>query len=351
MNDTNITLRQRLALNLVSGSDGLSRQEIQNQITKTYPVSKITLVRDLNILLDKKLIKLEGKGKRTRYHPFSDSPLLRYFDIESYFSVEPDKRQGAKTNFDPSVFSSLKNLFSQTELDRVREIGKSFTRQTKSLPAVILKQELERFVIEFSWKSSKIEGNTYTLLETEALIKEEKEAQGKSKQEAMMILNHKLAFEQILKKPARFKKITLSEVNQLHNLMVKNLKIPTGIRGHAVGIIGTVYRPLDNQHQTREALEQMIDLTNKTKEPLEKGLIVNLLVSYIQPYADGNKRTGRMLSNAVLLAFDHYPLSYRSVDEEDFKKALILFYEQGSLYHFKKLFLEQLAFSLANYFQ
>ena len=74
------------------------------------------------------------------------------------------------------------------------------------------------------------------------------------------------------------------------------------------------------------------------------------MISYIQPFADGNKRTGRMLTNAILLAHDFYPLSYRSVDEDMYKKALILFYEQGSIYNLKEIFINQYKFA-GTYFQ
>ena len=98
-------------------------------------------------------------------------------------------------------------------------------------------------------------------------------------------------------------------------------------------------------------MEKLIDVLNKNSSTLEKALIANSMISYIQPYSDGNKRTGRMLTNAILLAHDCFPLSYRSVDEDDYKKALILFYEQGSIYHLKRLFIEQLLFAFDTYFK
>ena len=219
-----------------------------------------------------------------------------------------------------------------------------------SLEKDIYLKELERFTIELSWKSSKIEGNTYSLLDTEALVKQKIEAPGHPKEEAIMILNHKRAFESILKNKNEYKKITLSQVAQLHNFMVKDLNINTGIRSQAVGITGTVYRPLDNQWQIKECLEKIILIVNETVYPLEKALIILAMLSYIQPFADGNKRTARMLANAVLLAHDFYPLSYRSVDETFYKKALVLFYEQNSLYYLKKILLDQYKFALETYF-
>ena len=351
MNETNLTSRQKYILNLITQSEGLLREEIQKNIAYIYDISKPTLIRDLDALAKAKLIKIAGKGKNTKYFPFIGPQILRKFDIDQYFLLEPDRRTSARKTFDFDVFNQLNHLFDTYEKDIINKVKAGFSEKEKELPSDILKKELERFVIELSWKSSKIEGNTYTLLETEALIKKSKEADNKTKEEAVMILNHKDAFEEILKRRSEFKKINLTDINQLHNTLVKGLNISTGIRKVPVGITGTVYQPLDNQHQLQEAMEKLVGLINETGDVLEKALIAMAVISYIQAYSDGNKRTGRMLTNAILLAHDYYPISYRSVDEVEFKKALILFYEQGSIYHLKRLFIEQLVFSYETYFK
>lgn len=351
MNETNVNPRQKFVLNLISKSNGTLRSEIQLLTGTNYKISKPTLIRDLNQLIDQKLIRIEGKGKNTKYFSYSRNPLLRPFDLEQYFLNEPDSRVDAKKDFNFSVFNHLNGLFLKEEINKIKNTHRGFEEQTKDLSPDILKRELERFVIELSWKSSKIEGNTYTLLETETLIKEARQASGKTRAEAQMILNHKLAFEQILKIKKDFKILSLPLINQLHQILTKNLSVSFGIRMHAVGITGTIYQPLDNEHQIREAMERLVKVINANSSPLEKALIVSAMLPYIQPYTDGNKRTGRMLTNAILLAYDYYPLSYRSVDEDEFKKALIIFYEQGTIYHIKNLFIEQLIFSYNTYFK
>jgi Fic family protein len=351
MNETILTNRQKSALNIINQSGSISREEIQKLLEKVEPVSRPTLIRDLNVLLDKKLIRVEGKASSTKYFSAENNPLLRYFDLETYFKLDPDQRVGTKKSFDFDVLKHLKNLFSVIELKEIQNISKSFSNKVSDLSFDIYKKELERFVIELSWKSSKIEGNTYSLLETEELIKKGISAEGHSKDEVTMILNHKKAFEEILKDKEGFKKLSVSKINQLHNIIVQNLDINTGIRNEAVGITGTVYIPLANKFQIEDAMRETLDLINKDKDSLEKAFIASAMIPYIQPYSDGNKRTSRMLVNAILLAGDNYPLSYRSVDIDEYKKALILFYEQGSLYHVKKIFLEQVDFAYKNYFQ
>ncbi|MDO8621034.1 MAG: Fic family protein [Candidatus Levybacteria bacterium] len=351
MNDSILTPRQKYILNLISQSEGLLREQIQNEIQEIYPSSKPTLVRDLNILLKYGFIKFEGKARATKYLPKVLNRLLRKFDTERYFADDPDKRIGARKTFDFKILEDLHDLFLQDEMEVLKKICRSFKQQTSKLNPDLLKRELERFAIELSWKSSKIEGNTYTLLETESLIKEQKEAVGKTKEEAIMILNHKIAFEEILKNKDDFSVISITQINQLHNILIKDLNVTSGIRKQAVGITGTAYQPLDNEHQIREVFEKTISIINRTKNPFEKALIAQFMIAYIQPYSDGNKRTARMFTNAILLAHDLYPLSYRSVDEDSFKKGLILFYEQSSICEIKQLFIEQVIFANETYFR
>lgn len=351
MDETNLTPRQRAVLNVVNQSKGLSREDIQKKIEPLYAVSRATIIRDLNILLHFGLIRVVGKGKNSLYLTSADNQILRVIDLKQYFLVEADQRSQAKKRFDFDIYHDLNGLILNADLVDIQKVQKSFSKQTKKMTPDVVAKELERFVIELSWKSSKIEGNTYTLLETERLIRESKEAQGKSKDEALMILNHKIAFDQILKHAGDFQTLTVPLINQLHNTLVIHLNIQTGIRSQAVGITGTVYQPLDNQHQLKEAMKKTMHAININPSPLEKALIALAMISYIQPYTDGNKRTARMLTNAILLAHDCYPLSYRSIDEDEFKQSLILFYEQGSIFHLKRLFLSQLRFAYTTYFQ
>ena len=351
MNDTKLNPRQKQVLELIEKNDTLSRLEIKTRLTNQLQASIPTIARDLALLLKNGFISKHGKGRNTRYSSINTSPLLKYFDIDRYFSLDPDQRTNVKTTFDFDIFSKLSNLFSLSEIVRLNKLNKNFGQESKKLNKDIYLKEVERFIIELSWKSSKIEGNTYSLLETETLIKQRVEARGHPKEEAIMILNHKGAFESILAKKQDYKILTFSKISQLHNFLVKGLNISAGIRKQAVGITGTVYKPLDNEWQIKEAMEKLIEVANDVKNPLEKALITIAMISYIQPFADGNKRTGRMLANALLLASDYYPLSYRSVGETEYKKALVLFYEQNSLYYLKQIVWEQYKFALNTYFK
>ena len=125
----------------------------------------------------------------------------------------------------------------------------------------------------------------------------------------------------------------------------------SGLRNHPVGITGSQYLPLDNEWQIRESLDQTVDLINQTKDPYTQALIAICMISYIQPFADGNKRTARMLGNALLLSQDLLPISYRTVSEVVYKDALIVFYEQNTLAPFKQIFIDQVKYANQTYFR
>ena len=132
-------------------------------------------------------------------------------------------------------------------------------------------------------------------------------------------------------------------------MLTQNLDIGRGLRQSPVGIVGTAYVPPASQAEISSHLDQIIELINDCREPIIGSLIALVGLSYLQPFADGNKRTARLASNALLIAHDYPPLSYRTVDENAFKGALILFYEQGVADYIGEIFMQQLEFSAKNY--
>ncbi len=348
-----ITLRQNLILELIRKKGKASNREIRKYLEeKLESPDRTTIVREIDFLLKADLILKEGAGRSVAYREKIANPMLAYFDPQKYFEIESDKREILFSNFNFQVFQNFsKTLFMPDELSDLDKKNDEYRKNMESLPETILRKEFERLTIELSWKSSQIEGNTYSLLDTEFLIKKNQEAQGHTKEEALMILNHKDALDYILKNKNDFRKISLAKIENIHKLLVKEINIKENIRQRAVGITGTKFRPIDNEFQIREALEKMMDIINDEKNhPLLKALASVLLISYIQPFEDGNKRTARLIGNAILLANNYCPLSYRSVDEKDYKKAILLFYEQNSALFFKEIFLEQFEFSIDNYF-
>jgi len=276
--------------------------------------------------------------------------ILRYINAEEYFNRTVDERT-VKETFNFEVFKDLQgDIFSAQELLEFERLNSDYRSRIKLLSPTALKKEFERTTIEFSWKSSRLEGNTYSLIDTEVLLKENIEAIGHTKEEAVMILNHKKALEYARDTRSNFKNLDLRKIENVQSIIIDGLGIERGIRKRPVGVVGTKYKPLGNQFQIQEALEKGCGLINATKNVPTKALLAILLISYIQPFEDGDKRTSRLLGNALLLSYDYPPLSFRSADEAEYKKALILFYEQNNLRYFKDLFIEQFRFAAKNYF-
>ena len=282
-------------------------------------------------------IVVEGKARATRYRLSPQAQLLMPLNLDTYFALEVDERQ-VHSSYNFELINGLlaeTRLFSYKELAHLDALQDEFRQHVNELTDNEYRKEMERLGIDLSWKSSQIEGNTYTLLETERLLRESKTAEGKTKEEAVMLLNHKDALSFILDNPDYLQELTVSHIEDIHQLLTKDLSIDKGLRRHRVGITGTNYHPLDNEFQIREAMRDACKLINSKYNIFEKALLTLLLLSYIQPFLDGNKRTARITSNAILIANDYCPLSFRSIDSIDYKKAMLIFYEQNNLYAFK----------------
>lgn len=342
--------RQKKIITILLNQGGLQSSFILKELIRIgEDISLVTVKRDLSEMVKIGALLESGSG---RYVNYSVSVAGRiFFDVNAheYCLVDPDKRYGLRQyNFDliPSLGD---DVFYDNELESMESMTAEYKSRTNDLSSTIQKKELERFVIELSWKSSKIEGNTYTLLDTEKLILENKKAEGKTEKEARMILNHKDAFDFIYKNPGNFKQITKKNLDELHTILIEGLGIDAGFRKSMVGITGSIYRPLDNIHQINDAVEILVSTISRTKSPYAKALLALVGISYIQPFADGNKRTARLMADAILLAYGLPPLSYRSTKEDEYREAILVFYELNSIIPIKKIFIGQYEFTVQNY--
>lgn len=343
--------RQELISDFIKDNPNTKREDIEVFLAKMgYKTTKMTITRDLKLLLDNGDIEKSGLAKATAYRSSAKTNLLTNIDVDAYFAQDQDVRLPETIGFNFNIFSALKDLLSPKEKIEFEKLNDIYIAKRNKLSPTLLQKEFERLTVELAWKSSKIEGNTYTLLDTERLLNDNISATGKTKDETNMVLNHKKALDFVLKAPEYYKNISIAKIEELHKLLINELGVATGIRNGMVGIVGTNYKPLDNTYQIKEALKDTVELINATNNPVEKALIAVLMIAYIQPFEDGNKRTSRILSNAILLANGYCPLSYRSVDEVEYKKAVILFYEQNNASYFKRLFLEQFRQAVSKYF-
>lgn len=341
---------EEIILNQLAERGELGRAELAEALPE--PVSDATLKRTLQRLVQEGKLETTGRARATRYRLSAAGVLFGTVDLDAYFDVAPDERV-ARTGYNFGLIEHQLPqvaLFSDRERATLLSLQAEFERRLAEMTPAGKQRELTRLGIDLSWKSSQIEGNTYTLLETERLLREREEAEGKTRAEAIMLLNHKAALDFIARHTDYLQELSVAHIEDIHSLLVQDLHVERNIRRRRVGIIGTVYRPLDNEFQIREALEAACRLVNGTTCVFSKALLTLVLLSYIQAFEDGNKRVARIAANAVLMAHGYCPLSYRSVNALDYKKAMLLFYERNNISAIKDIFMGQYAFAVNTYF-
>ncbi len=189
---------------------------------------------------------------------------------------------------------------------------------------------LNRLLIDLSWASSHLEGNTYSRLDTRELIEHGKAARGKAAIETQMILNHKTAIELLVENidSAEFNRYTLMN---LHGALAENL-LPNPadegrIRQHAVDIGKSVHRPLSTPQQIEDTLDALLGKANQIGDPFEQSFFMMVHLPYLQPFADINKRTSRLAANLSLFRANLCPLTFLDVPEQAYRRATLGVYE------------------------
>lgn len=341
--------RELQVISFIQKQPGCSSKEIHEK--SGTAISYATLKRILVRLSSVNFVVSKGQGKSTKYFVSEVFELLQSVDLDRYYQKEVDERS-IKSEFNFGIFDVLSrnNVLTEDELVKLSGLQKQYTQNIEQLTDFEYKKELERLAIDLSWKSSQIEGNTYSLLETERLLKEKETADGRTKEEAIMLLNHKDAIDFVVANPDYLIPVSVSKIEDIHSVLTKELGVDRNLRKRRIGISGTNYRPLDNEFQIIEALQKMCETINSKENVFEKALLALVLISYIQPFMDGNKRTARIVSNAILMNFHHCPISFRTVDSVDYKKAMLLFYEQNNVSCFKEIFINQFEFAVNTYF-
>lgn len=327
-----------------------NRTEIMAGLMETPSGS--TVKRLLSAAVKEGNIETVGRGPSTKYRLTPQAHVTMPLDLATYFDKDIDERVVQESfNFDliREVLPKVE-IFTKEELSVLFAAQKEFEKNTEGMTDLEYHKEMERLGVDLSWKSSQIEGNTYSLLETERLLKDKQTASGKTKEEAIMLLNHKDALDFVLDVSDYLKELSVHRIEDIHSILTKELGVDRNIRHRRVGITGTNYRPLDNEFQIREALEDTCTLVNGKDNVFEKALLTLVLLSYIQAFVDGNKRTARITSNAILIANGYCPISFRTVGSIDYKKAMLMFYEQNNIAAFKKIFIEQFLFAVKTYF-
>jgi Fic family protein len=345
-----IEVRDQKIIDIIKRRGACSSKDIHNYLELS--ISYATLKRVLSKLILNNLLTTEGQGKGTKYKLSPVYELIEPIDIEIYYEKEIDERE-IINSFNFSIINEIlakHGIFSPQELEKLNGLQEKFFEKVSQLSEIEYLKEFERLAIDLSWKSSQIEGNTYSLLETERLLKEKETAAGKTKEEAIMLLNHKDTLDFIIENRDYLDSLSVSKIEDIHSMLIKELKVDRNLRKRRLGISGTNYQPLDNEFQILEAFSATCDVINSKNSIFEKALLAIVLISYIQPFNDGNKRTARIVSNAILISKGYCPISFRTVDSLEYKKAMLLFYERNNISNFKEIFINQFEFAVNTYF-
>lgn len=317
------------------------------------------LQRRLKRLVEDGRITIRGSGKGQRYLPLVGSPteprtalISALSKGEIPLSTEAQNIQKivrsplfvrTPVGYDPAFLGGYEPNKSaylsqelRAQLARVGRVG------VTNLPAgTYLRQVMDRLLIDLSWNSSRLEGNTYSLLETQRLFDLGESAEGKAVEETQMILNHKAAIEMLADQAEEigFNRYTLCN---LHALLSDNLLADPAacgrLRSLTVGISGTVYHPLEVPQQIEERFLQILEKAQAIDDPFEQAFFVMVHLPYLQPFEDVNKRVSRLAANIPLAKYNLCPLSFIDVPRQEYINGLIGVYELNRVDYLRDVF-------------
>lgn len=327
--------------------EGISRESLSHALGANIPTR--TLQSHLRYLLDQERVVADGKGRATKYRKATQIEASEFLplsnkakEIQKFVSQPLIKRKivGYNRNFLDSYKPNKTMYLSTKESAYLRKIG---AVPIGNQPAgTYARKILDRLLIDLSWNSSRLEGNTYTKLDTKRLIDFGKEAQGKDRLETQMILNHKDAIEFLVGAAADigFNKYTLLN---LHALLASNLLSNPQAEGRLrfieVGIEQSSFQPLAIPQLIEECFEQIMHTAQAIKNPFEQSLFVMVQLPYLQPFDDVNKRVSRLAANIPLIKANLIPLTFNDVPRDLYTQAILAVYELNRIELLKDVFL------------
>jgi Fic family protein len=306
-----------------------------------------TLVRNLIRLVKDKKITKTTSWKNTFYQiahmPYED--ILQY--IESPFFTRPAKSYsfGFLESYIPNVTSFLWDRKTQLH-DAVASVQTLSTNDYQSN-----RRGLESAIIDISYSSSKLEGNTYSYLDTEVLVKANEIAAGKTKDDTQMIINHKNAIVHIIEHRGKLTP-TFATFSDIHRILWEKL-IPDHtlwvIRKTPVTIGGSSYTPLDNTHQLSDVAVMFFEKLQKIKDPFEQSLFILVFVPYFQLFIDINKRTSRLSANIPLVQHGLPIISLLQATEREYISAILAVYELQDVRLLRDLYVDNYILNMKRY--
>lgn len=222
----------------------------------------------------------------------------------------------------------------------LRTVGQS-AHMAEMPPGTYARQVLSRLLIDLSWNSSRLEGNTFSLLETEHLLSLGKSEDPKRWRESQMILNHKDAIEFMVEAPSElgYNRYTFLNLHaMLADGLLENSASEGRLRSIPVGVGGTVFHPLNIPQQIEEHFDTILEKTARIHDPLEQSFFLMVHLPYLQPFEDVNKRTSRLAANLPLIQQNMSPLSFVDVPVKDYTDGLLAVYELNRIELLRDIF-------------
>jgi len=339
-------------------------------------VSRRTLQRRLASLIEQKRIRAEGDGRALKYHGGTGDVTVALQGVsvtaspgqvaaEAYVPVSADGDdirayvrqpiQGRKpVGYDRELLETYRPNETRYLSPEIREhlhnIGRSPAGERPA--GTYARDILGRLLIDLSWASSRLEGNTYTRLDTQNLIELGQAAEGKDRREAQMILNHKAAIELLVEQAEDIGFNTFTFFN-LHALLSENLLADPGesgrLRSRIVEVSGTVFHPLGIPQQIDAYFHMVLDKAGAIDDPFEQAFFVMVHIPYLQPFVDVNKRVSRLGANIPLIRHNLCPLSFIEVEQADYVDGTLVVYEQNRVECLRDVFVWAYQRSCARY--
>lgn len=355
-------------LRIISGyPNGASIEDIRLHLKPETHLRK--LQRYLKVMLDMAVIKTAGKARATRYHlagsvsetgaqekgnakaesliPLSISGEA----VREKVTVPLQKRKpvGYNRTFLENYKPNVESYLTLEEKVKLAAIGKATGDQPAGTYA---RQILNRLLIDLSWNSSRLEGNTYSLLDTERLIEQGETDTSKSAMEAQMILNHKDAIE-FLVETATDIGFNSYTVRNLHAMLAHNLlsdpEAPGRLRIIPIGITGSVFTPLAIPQLIAELFDLILEKASMIEDPFEQSFFVMVHLPYLQPFDDVNKRVSRLSANIPFIKANYSPLSFTDVPDDLYTQGMMGVYELNDVGLLKDVFIWGYERSAARY--
>ncbi|WP_298636402.1 Fic family protein [uncultured Umboniibacter sp.] len=328
-------------------SQGVTLAEL---LTQHPNIARRTAQRQIAKFIDEGLVIARGEGRARRYfgvdalpnaglHTNSRDAFPSFIpvsadsqDILSYINqpLEARKPVGYQQELLNSYQPNKTWYLSESLRRQLHKMGR--TTDSQQPVGTYSRAILNRLLIDLSWASSHLEGNTYSRLDTRELIEHGRSAQGKAAIETQMILNHKSAIELLVENidTAEFNEYTLMNIHSaLSENLLPNPADEGRIRQHAVDIGKSVFRPLSVPAQIENTLKLVLSKTRQIGDAFEQSFFMMVHLPYLQPFADINKRTSRLAANLPLFRANLCPLTFLDVPEQAYSRATLGIYEMA----------------------